>query len=99
MQTITQLNASFAIPGVLTFEEHGSLIRARVTTPACTGELYLQGAHITGWQPANEQPVLFLSEKSAYVPGKAIRGGIPIIFPWFGSRTVTPESQIGRAHV
>jgi glucose-6-phosphate 1-epimerase len=92
MQTIDQLNASFAIPGILSFDEHGSLIRARISTPACNGELYLQGAHITAWQPANEQPVLFLSEKSAFAPGKAIRGGIPIIFPWFGPRTATPEN-------
>lgn len=91
-QTIAQLNASFAIPSVLSFDEHGGLLRARITTPACTGEVYLQGAHVTAWQPANEQPVLFLSEKSAFAPGKAIRGGIPIIFPWFGARTATPES-------
>jgi len=92
MQTIDQLNASFAIPGILSFDEHSSLIRARISTPACNGELYLQGAHITAWHPANEQPVLFLSEKSAFAPGKAIRGGIPIIFPWFGPRTATPEN-------
>jgi glucose-6-phosphate 1-epimerase len=91
MQTIDQLNTSFGIPGVLEFDEHGSLIRARITTPACSGEFYLQGAHVTAWRPAAAQPVLFLSEKSAFVPGKAIRGGIPIIFPWFGSRTATPE--------
>src|ERR1700761_9455607 len=91
-QTIDQLNASFAIPGILSFDEHGSLIRARITMPVCTGELYLQGAHVTAWQPPNQQPVLFLSEKSAFTPGKAIRGGIPVIFPWFGSRTATPES-------
>jgi glucose-6-phosphate 1-epimerase len=91
MQTIDQLNTSFAIPGVLEFDEHGSLIRARVNTPACTAEVYLQGAHIAAWQPADSQSALFLSGKSAFVPGKAIRGGIPIIFPWFGSRTATPE--------
>jgi glucose-6-phosphate 1-epimerase len=92
MQTIDQLNASFAISDVLSFDEHGGLIRARISTPTCTGELYLQGAHVAAWQPANENPVLFLSEKSAFTPGKAIRGGVPIIFPWFGSRTATPES-------
>jgi glucose-6-phosphate 1-epimerase len=91
MQTIDQLNAFFAIPDILSFDEHGSLIRARITTSACNAEVYLQGAHVTAWRPADEQPVLFLSEKSAFVPGKAIRGGIPIIFPWFGSRTATPE--------
>ena len=93
MQTIDQLKASFAIPGILSFDEHGGLIRARITTPACSGELYMQGAHITAWQPANERPVLFLSEKSAFAPGHAIRGGIPIIFPWFGARTATLDSS------
>jgi glucose-6-phosphate 1-epimerase len=91
MQTLDQLNESFAIPGVLSFDEHNDLIRARVTTPVCGGELYLQGAHITAWQPTDQQPVLFLSDKSEFAPGKAIRGGIPVIFPWFGSRTATPE--------
>jgi glucose-6-phosphate 1-epimerase len=91
MQTLDQLNASFAIPGVLSFDEDNGLIRARITTPACSGELYLHGSHIAAWQPAEQKPVLFLSEKSVFAPGKAIRGGIPIIFPWFGSRTATPE--------
>ena len=69
MQNIDQLNASFAIPGVLSFDEHNGLDRARITTPACTAELYLQGAHITAWQPAGTEPVLFLSDRSAFAPG------------------------------
>jgi glucose-6-phosphate 1-epimerase len=90
LQTLTD---HYAIPGVLAFEqnEHG-LIRAAITTPACTAELYLQGAHLTRWQPTGQQPVLFLSERSAFEPGKAIRGGVPIIFPWFGPRTATADS-------
>src|SRR5215472_12765459 len=96
MQTLDHLNASFAIPGILSFDEHAGLIRARITTPVCSGELYLQGAHITAWQPAGEEPVLFLSERSAFVPGEPIRGGIPIVFPhfgtWPGARTATVES-------
>lgn len=91
MQTIDQLNASFAIPGVFEFEKHDELIRARINTPACSGEIYLQGAHVTAWQPAGAEQGLFLSDKSAFVTGKAIRGGIPIIFPWFGTRTATPD--------
>ncbi len=85
LQTLTD---SFAILGVLAFDEtETGLVRARITTPACTAELYLQGAHLTHWQPAGHGPVLFLSEQSSIAPGKAIRGGVPIIFPWFGPRT------------
>jgi glucose-6-phosphate 1-epimerase len=90
---IQTLNDTFALTGILAFDEtDAGLIRARITTPACTAELYLQGAHLTQWQPAGHGPVLFLSEKSLFTPGKAIRGGVPIIFPWFGARTATPES-------
>jgi glucose-6-phosphate 1-epimerase len=92
MQTLDQLNAAFAIPVVLSFDEHNSLLRARISTPECSGELYLHGAHVTAWQPGDQAPVLFLSEKSEFAAGKAIRGGIPIIFPWFGPRTATSES-------
>ena len=97
MQSLDELNASFGMPGVLSFERRGSddsgMIRANITAPACTAELYLQGAHLTLWQPVGQQPVLFLSERSVFTPGKAIRGGVPVIFPWFGTRTATPGSS------
>jgi len=91
LQTLTD---HFAIPGVLSFDqnEHG-LFRANITTTACTAELYLQGAHLTRWQPAGQEPVLFLSARSAFEPGKPIRGGVPIIFPWFGPRTANACSD------
>lgn len=90
---IKSLTDHFAIPGVLAFDEpHTGMTRAVITTPACKAELYLQGAHLTQWQPTGQEPVLFLSERSFFTPGKAIRGGIPIIWPWFGARTATPES-------
>jgi glucose-6-phosphate 1-epimerase len=85
---LQQITDHFAIPGILSFSQNETgLIRASITTPACTAELYLQGAHLTAWQPTGHDPVLFLSERSSFAPGKAIRGGVPIIFPWFGART------------
>ena len=91
---IQSLTDHFAIPGVLAFSQNeNGLIRASITTPTRTAEIYLQGAHLTQWQPTGQKPVLFLSDRSAFTPGKAIRGGVPIIFPWFGARTATPENQ------
>lgn len=88
------LNEHFGIPGILTFDTgpHG-LARAVISSPACKAELYLHGSHLTAWQPAGEEPVLFLSEASPFQEGKAIRGGVPIIFPWFGARTANSTSQ------
>ncbi|QMV18821.1 D-hexose-6-phosphate mutarotase [Granulicella sp. 5B5] len=91
--TLQNLTDNFAIPGALEFSETDTgLLRAHITTPSCTAELYLQGAHLTAWQPTGEKPVIFLSERSPFAEGKAIRGGVPIIFPWFGARLSTPES-------
>jgi glucose-6-phosphate 1-epimerase len=91
--TLQELTDNFAIENVLSFKQHGELIRAHITTKACNAEFYLHGAHLTHWQPAGQKPVLFLSERSAFAPDKAIRGGVPIIFPWFGARTANEFSD------
>ena len=77
----------FAIANALRLEAGpGGLTRAAISTPAAEAEIYLHGAHIARWTPRGAQPALFLSSKSLYEPGKAIRGGVPVIFPWFGPR-------------
>ncbi|MBS1800060.1 MAG: D-hexose-6-phosphate mutarotase [Acidobacteria bacterium] len=82
---IKQLTDHFAIPGVLSFDEHNGLIRANITTPAASATIYLQGAHLAHWQPAGQQDVLYMSKKSAFEEGKPIRGGVPLAFPWFAA--------------
>jgi glucose-6-phosphate 1-epimerase len=64
----------------------GGLKRLAINTRAADAEVYLHGAHITHFQPRGQQPVLFMSGKSWFEPGKPIRGGVPICFPWFGAR-------------
>ena len=88
MNLVDGLNARFGIGGALRFEEGpGGLTRARIATDAATAEIYLQGAHVALWQPASAQhPVLFMSAKSHFAAGKAIRGGVPLVFPWFADR-------------
>lgn len=55
-----------------------------IVHPKVRAAVTLQGAHLVSWQPAGEKPVIWLSEKTAWAPGKAIRGGVPICWPWFG---------------
>jgi len=94
-----ELTTEFGIAGILDFIEtqHG-LVKAAISLHGMAGELYLQGAQLTAWQPPGERPVLFTSPNSAFAPGRAIRGGIPIIFPWFGaSRHALAAPQHGFA--
>ncbi len=86
-QTIESLGEEFGMPGVLEFTHRGDLVCIAVTTPTVTAAVALQGAHLLRWQPAGEEPVLFLSERSEFTAGKAIRGGVPVIWPWFGGRS------------
>jgi glucose-6-phosphate 1-epimerase len=84
---------SWEIPRLATFHDGpGGLVYLRVATPLANAELFLQGAHITRFQPAGIAPVLFLSSASQFAPGKPIRGGVPVVFPWFGGRAGHPEA-------
>src|SRR5436190_20905300 len=74
-------------PGKVTFlDGRGELPVLEVSTAWSTAEIYLQGAHVTHFKKKNEPPLLFLSQCSRFAEGQPIRGGIPVIFPWFGPR-------------
>ncbi|PKH26879.1 D-hexose-6-phosphate mutarotase [Enterobacterales bacterium CwR94] len=55
-----------------------------ISHPQVRAAVALQGAHLLAWQPTGEQPVIWLSEKTPLAAGKALRGGVPICWPWFG---------------
>jgi D-hexose-6-phosphate mutarotase len=83
----TQWQKSLEIPGRVLFSEgNGELPRLEINTAWSSAEIYLHGAHITRFQKKDEPPLLFLSQLSRFAEGVPIRGGIPVIFPWFGSR-------------
>jgi len=76
------------IPQVVEFNRgRGGLPKARIRTERSKAEVYLHGAQVTGFEKNGEPAMLFLSQHSQFAEGKAIRGGVPICFPWFGPRT------------
>lgn len=70
-------------PGITAID--APLAGVAVDTPAGSGVIYFNGAHVAAWTPAGQRPVLWLSDHTALEPGKAIRGGIPLLWPWFGA--------------
>src|SRR5262245_3710404 len=84
-ESIAKMNERLGIRGVAeVVAGNGGLAVVRITHEVASGEMYLHGAHVTGWKPAGAEEVLWMSAKSNWVVGKAIRGGVPICFPWFG---------------
>ncbi|MFC5864680.1 D-hexose-6-phosphate mutarotase [Acidicapsa dinghuensis] len=90
---LAALNDLLAIPGVASVvSDQSGLPKLDITTPAANAEIYLHGAHVTSWQPAGFDEILFVSKLSHFEDGKAIRGGIPICFPWFRAKADNPKA-------
>jgi len=95
MASVDELNGRFGAAGVVRFEVgQGGLTKAVVTTQGASAEVYLHGAHVTAYQREGVGPVLFVSSKSNYQADKPIRGGVPVIFPWFGPRKDDPAAPM-----
>ena len=77
--------------GVHVENGRGNLPKYVVQNQHAQAEIYHHGAHLAHWQPKNHQPVLWTSDQSTFAPAKAIRGGVPICFPWFGANTIDPD--------
>jgi glucose-6-phosphate 1-epimerase len=91
--SISELDRRFGIPGVAhVLEGNGDLPKVCITSSAAVGEMYLHGAHVTSWRPAGAEEVLFFSSISRWQDGVAIRGGVPICFPWFGDKADDPTA-------
>ena len=86
------------IPGrVAVAKGNGGLPKIVVTTKTSAAEVYLNGAHVTHFQKNGGPPLIFMSRKSYFAPGKPIRGGVPICFPWFGNRDGEPSHGFARS--
>ncbi|HYA25614.1 MAG TPA: D-hexose-6-phosphate mutarotase [Terriglobales bacterium] len=90
---LTELDRRFGILDIARVcEGDGGLARVDITSPLAHGQMYLHGAHVTSWHPAGSEEVLFLSTISRWEEGQAIRGGIPICFPWFRGKADDPRA-------
>lgn len=65
-------------------EAHG-LPALRLRASGSEALVYLHGAHVTSFSTAEHGELLWTSAHSSFVAGKAIRGGVPLCFPWFGA--------------
>lgn len=90
------INKIFALPvieqltPVLSRRQLDDLELIVVDHPQVKASVALQGAHLLSWKPAGEEEVLWLSGNTPFKNGVALRGGVPICWPWFG-----PSAQPG----
>jgi len=86
----------FTLPGRVRFYSgRGQLPECELTAPGGRVVLSLQGAQVLSYVPTEQPDLLWLSPNARFEQGKAIRGGIPVCWPWFGDH---PEDGELPAH-
>ena len=84
--TIEQLNADYGIADQLQFiEGKGGFPIIAIANSKAKATISIYGGQVLSFQPNGAaEDLLFVSEKAYYQDGKAIKGGAPVCWPWFG---------------
>ena len=93
MSSLDTLAQQFAMPELLSFTHsaEGGLV-IEVDNDFATAAISLSGGHLLRWQPKTQaEPVIWLSEAAKVQPGKSIRGGVPVCWPWFGAHSTEAD--------
>lgn len=96
MDKSTPKTQTDALGRVTFLDGQNEMSMLEVTTPWSTAEIYLHGAHVTQFKKKEEPPLLFVSQCSRFEAERPIRGGVPVIFPWFGPREGLPQHGFAR---
>lgn len=72
-------------------ETLGELDAVRIRHPLLEATVVLQGAHLVQFAPAGEDNWLWMSPLARFEEGVAIRGGVPVCWPWFGDPAYNPS--------
>ena len=92
MMELKEMNSRYAIGEQLRFAAgQGGLPVAEFRNASATATVGVYGGHVMQFQPHDTRPVLSMSAHSRFEEGQAIRGGIPVCWPWFGACPADPK--------
>ncbi|OED46087.1 hypothetical protein ACH42_04190 [Endozoicomonas sp. (ex Bugula neritina AB1)] len=79
----------------ITLYQNDGLKTLKINHPVAEAAISLHGGHLFQFKPTGQEEIIWLSEKAEFNPQKAIRGGVPICWPWFG-RIANPAHGFAR---
>ena len=84
---IQQLNADFGIANQIEFiTGKGGLPCIQINNDQASALISVYAGQVLSFKPVNEaEDLLFVSDNAYFQEGKAIKGGVPICWPWFGA--------------
>jgi glucose-6-phosphate 1-epimerase len=83
---IAQANEEFGIEGILQIcAGNGGFPLITVDNEHARAQICTYAGQVLSYQPESEpEDLLFVSRQAQFEPGRAIKGGIPVCWPWFG---------------
>jgi len=80
-----QWNVAHGIAGQVVFSSgKGDMPVVEIHNELAQASIALQGAHVLEFKAAGQEPLIWMSDDATFAPGKSLRGGVPICWPWFG---------------
>lgn len=93
--SVEDLNSKFGIKGhASVVAGKGGLATVMVKNAAASAEITLMGGSILSYIPNGSKECIWVSPDSLYEKGKAIRGGVPVCWPWFGKNMENPDAPM-----
>ncbi len=68
----------------------------RIQHDKASAGIALHGGHVVSYQPAGKEDLIWMSEQAIFDGKAALRGGIPVCWPWFG-RIAAPAHGFARS--
>lgn len=94
---VKQLPTLAVLSDYVTICELGGINVVRIIHPKATAAISLFGGHVLSFVPAGKKEMLWVSKNADFTGNNAIRGGIPVCWPWFG-KAAAPSHGFARIH-
>lgn len=89
------LPALTVLSDCVTIVEHDQVKMVRIIHDKATAAIALHGGHVVSFQPAGQDDLIWMSDAALFDGKAALRGGIPVCWPWFG-RLAAPAHGFAR---
>ncbi len=96
--TTADLNRHFGSSAVFFFDGPDGIPLLRIANDEAEAEIALYGGQVMRFRPRGEAPVLWNGAEHGIQPDTALRGGIPVCFPWFGEHHCKADRSVWPLH-
>lgn len=92
---LTHLPTISVLSDYVTIAQLDDVKVVRILHDKAEAAISLHGGHVLSFTPKGQDDLIWMSKDAIFNPDKAIRGGVPVCWPWFG-RIANPAHGFAR---